>query len=52
MSSEKAEIKLADETLKIKLFERYNKYSTGQNRYCKMKISFKNEYASGRSTSR
>jgi len=52
MSSEKAEIKLVDEKLKIKLFERYNKYPTGENRYCKRKTSYKNEYSPGRSKGR
>jgi len=42
MSGEKAEIKLVDGELKIKLFERYNKYSTGENSYCKRKTSYKN----------
>jgi len=30
MSSEKSEIKLDDEKLRIKLFERYNKYPIGE----------------------
>ena len=49
---EKPEIKLADEKLKIKLFERYNKYSSEENRDCKRKTSYKNEYSLGGSKSR
>jgi hypothetical protein len=50
-SSEKAEVKLTDKKSKIKLFERYNKYSTGDNRDCRRKTSYKNEYSYGKSKS-